>query len=116
MTLCATWSKPTFWSTTTMKATEAMAITSQGTHQRELRRRSLKVLLGATKVLTRRSASDNGVGAVCGAAAGMELMSNAPSARSSDSSCGRGEGQQSWKAAFSNQHLAFSPCNQVESS
>src|SRR6185437_6829185 len=79
--LCATWSKPTLWSTTVMKATETMAISSQGAHQREFCRKSLKVLLGATNVFRMRCASDKAGGAVCGAAAGMELISNAPSAQ-----------------------------------
>src|ERR1700690_3475682 len=43
-----------------MNATEKMEITSQGAHQLALRRRSVKVLLGAMKVFTMRAPCDNG--------------------------------------------------------
>src|SRR5579872_494472 len=62
-----------------MNAIDTSAINSQGVHHRELRRKSEKVLLGATKVLKIRCASESGGSAGWGAAAGTELMNNAPS-------------------------------------
>src|SRR5437868_1745839 len=99
--VCATWSKPTFWSITAIKARDATAITIHGTHQREFRRRPLKVLLGARNILRRRCASDNAGGAVCGAAAGIELINEALSASKVDSSC-QGDAEQ--QPALSSQH------------
>src|SRR5579864_4651899 len=90
-----------------MKTKKEMASTSHGAHQRGFRRRSLKVLLGAMKVLTMRCVSDN-AGAVCGAAAGMELMGMLRCRRSCDCS-GSPSGKQ--RPECSTQQSAFSPIN-----
>src|ERR1022692_3627580 len=51
---------PSFLSTTVTMARLTMAISIQGTHQLALRRMSVKVLLGAMKVSTTRSAWERG--------------------------------------------------------
>src|SRR5664279_4569540 len=60
MVFSTTFSMPSFLSTTVTMARLAIAISIQGTHQLALRRMSVNVLLGATKVSTTRSAWERG--------------------------------------------------------
>src|SRR5271157_3675027 len=52
---------PTFLSTVKTSANPAIDISTQGIHQLALRRMSVNVLLGATKVSTTRSTSESGL-------------------------------------------------------
>src|SRR5450759_2719649 len=73
MVFSTTFSMPSFLSTTATMARLAIASSIQGTHQLALRRMSEKVLLGATKVSTTRSAWERGGGSR-GATELAELM------------------------------------------
>src|SRR6185312_1352859 len=64
----ATWSKPTFLSTITKNEIEKIQTSKKGTHQLALRRISIKVLLGAKNVFTRRCGSESPGPAGSGAA------------------------------------------------
>src|SRR5271165_3381355 len=71
---------PSFWSTTYTSAKLEIAISTNGSHQLALRRMSVNVLRGATKVSTTRSTSESG-GCSSGGAAAAELIGSPPRER-----------------------------------